>query len=82
MSFTCVSASIPDTDGYDNFHTANALKTVGAKKYACMCIYQLCVGKTWAASDAPALPIGICSDFKTHLFWQRACLLYNNFFFF
>lgn len=31
MSFTCVSASILDTDGYDNFHTANALKTADAK---------------------------------------------------
>lgn len=29
MSFTCVSASILDTDGYDNF--PNALKTVDEK---------------------------------------------------
>lgn len=45
MSFTCGSASFLGTDGYDNFHTANALKTVDAKNavHIHVCSYTNCV---------------------------------------
>lgn len=80
MSFSCVSASILDTDGYDNFHTANALNTEYVENTMDMYItaHTNCVQtKTWVASDTKALSIGICSDFKTHLSWQHASSLYS-----
>lgn len=38
MSFSCVSASILDTDGHDNFHTVTTLKTECVENAMAICV--------------------------------------------
>lgn len=71
MSFSCVSASILDTDGHDNFHTANTLKTEYVENAMGICVSAYAnrlQTKTWVASDTKVISIDIYSDFKTHSF--------------